>query len=196
MVFPRLGPPSHLKPSTNEMLTMTKELLETIIGQMATNPRGVHGLSHWARVYDNGLRLAAETGADRRVVELFALFHDSRRLTDQADPDHGPRGAVLAERYHRDGLLLLDDEPLRLLLTACRLHTAARTHDDATVRTCFDADRLDLARVGKTVDPAFLCTDAAKNPACIAWASERSRAGVVPDNIIGQALRALAATAR
>ncbi|MCL1979565.1 MAG: hypothetical protein FWG62_00615, partial [Proteobacteria bacterium] len=73
---------------------MTKELLALIIGQMATNPRGLHGLSHWARVYDNGLRLAAETGADRQVVALFALFHDSRRLTEQADPDHGPRGAA------------------------------------------------------------------------------------------------------
>jgi uncharacterized protein len=177
------------------MTTMTSKLLAAIISQMATNPRGLHGLSHWARVHDNGLRLAAETGADRRVVELFALLHDSRRLTDRADPDHGPRGAALAEQYHRDGLLLLDDAPLRLLLTACRLHTAARTHDDVTVRTCFDADRLDLARAGKTVDPAFLCTDAGRDPACIAWASERSREGIVPDNIIGQTLRALAAAA-
>ncbi|MCL2458096.1 MAG: hypothetical protein FWF31_04470 [Desulfobulbus sp.] len=174
---------------------MTKGLLETIIGQMATNPHGLHGLSHWARVYDNGLRLAAETGADRQVVELFALFHDSRRLTEQADPDHGPRGAMLAEYYHHKGLLRLDEERLRLLLTACRLHTAARTHDDATVRTCFDADRLDLARTGTTVDPDFLCTDAAKDPHLITWASERSLASNVPDNIIGQALRSLLAAA-
>jgi len=177
------------------METITGELLATIIGQMVTNPRGLHGLSHWARVYDNGLRLAAETGADRRVVELFALFHDSRRRTEQADPDHGPSGAALAGQYHRDGLLLLDDTPLHLLLTACRLHTAARTHDDVTVRTCFDADRLDLARVGKTVDPAFLCTDAGRDPAVIAWASERARSGIIPDNIIGQALRSLLTTA-
>ena len=172
---------------------MTKELLTMIIDQMAINRHGLHGLSHWARVYDNGLRLAAETGADRRVVELFALFHDSRRLTDQADPDHGPRGAALAEQYHHDGLLLLDDEPLHLLLTACRLHTAARTHDNVTVQTCFDADRLDLARIGKTVDPTFICTNAGRSPEIIAWASERSRSGIVPDNIIGQALRSLPA---
>ena len=173
---------------------MTKDLLATIIGQMAINPLGLHGLSHWARVYDNGLRLATETGADRQVVELFALFHDSRRLTEHADPDHGPRGAELAGQYHRDGLLRLDEERLRLLLTACRLHTAARTHDDATVRTCFDADRLDLARTGKTVNPDFLCTDAAKDPRLIAWASERSLAGLAPDNIIGQAMRSLPKT--
>ncbi|MDR2550413.1 MAG: hypothetical protein LBD10_09485 [Desulfobulbus sp.] len=176
---------------------MIQELLATIIGQMAAemaiNPRGLHGLSHWARVYDNGLRLAAETGADRLVVELFALFHDSRRLTEHADPNHGPRGAALAEQYHRDGLLRLDEERLCLLLTACRLHTAARTHDETTVRTCFDADRLDLARTGTTVNPDFLCTDAARDPRLIAWASGRSLAGIVPDNIVGQALHALPA---
>lgn len=170
---------------------MTNELVTAIIDQMALDPRGLHGLAHWARVYDNGLRLAAATGADRRVVELFALFHDSRRLTEQADPDHGPRGALLAEQFHRDGLLVLDEQPLQLLLIACRLHTEARTHDDATVRTCFDADRLDLARIGKTVNPDYLCTEAARNPVCIAWATERSRHGYVPDNIVGQTLRIL-----
>jgi uncharacterized protein len=174
---------------------MTGQLLAAIIDQMAIDPRGIHGLSHWARVHDNGLRLAAGTGADRRVVALFALLHDSRRVNDHADPDHGPRGAALAEQCRRDGLLLLDEEPLRLLLTACRLHTVAHTHDDATVRTCFDADRLDLARVGKTVDPDFLCTDAARDSAVIAWASGQSRAGIIPDNIIGRALRSLSAAA-
>lgn len=172
---------------------MQNQLLAAIIKQVAINPHGIHGLSHWARVYDNGLRLAAETGADRQVVELFAFFHDSRRLDDQADPEHGPRGALLAEQFHRDGLFRLADEPLQLLLTACRLHTAARTHEDVTVRTCFDADRLDLARIGKTVDPDYLCTEVAKEHATIVWASERSLTGFVPDNILGQALRALGA---
>ena len=59
------------------------------------------------------------------------------------------------------------------------------------MRTCFDADRLDLARIGKTVDPDYLCTDAAKNPATITWATERCIAGFVSDNILGQALRTL-----
>jgi len=172
---------------------MQNELLAAIIQQMAIDPRGVHGLSHWARVCDNGLRLAAETGANRQVVELFAFFHDSRRFDDQADPEHGPRGALLAEQFHCAGLFRLAEEPLQLLLTACRLHTAARSHENPTVRTCFDADRLDLARIGKTVNPEYLCTEAAKEQATIVWASERSVAGFVPDNILGQALRALSA---
>jgi uncharacterized protein len=170
---------------------MMHQLLAAIIDQMTINPCGVHGLSHWARVLDNGQRLAEHTGANRQVVELFALFHDSRRLSEDIDPQHGPRGAELAEHMHRNGLLGLDEQLLLLLLTACRLHTSARTHTDATVRTCFDADRLDLARIGKTVNPEYLCTEAAKDQSTIAWASERSATGFVPDNILGHALRTL-----
>jgi uncharacterized protein len=144
-------------------------------------------------VLDNGLRLAEQTGADRLVVEYFALFHDSRRLNEGADPQHGPRGAELAERLHREGRFRMDEQSLQLLLTACRLHTAARTHEDVTVRTCFDADRLDLARIGKTVNPDYLCTEAAKDLATITWATERSVTGFVPDNLLGKVLRALQA---
>ena len=172
-------------------MPLTEQLIEIIVQKQVTNPAGRHGLSHWARVLDNGLRLADQTGANRQVVELFALFHDSCRLNEDADPQHGPRGAELAEQLYRDGLLELDEQSLHLLLNACRLHTSARIHEDTTVCTCFDADRLDLARIGKIVDPAFLCTDAAKDPATIAWATERSTAGFVPDNVLGQALRTL-----
>ena len=170
---------------------MMQPLLAAIIDHIAVNPQGVHGLSHWARVLDNGRRLAEQTGANRQVVECFALFHDSRRLNEDADPQHGPRGAELAAQMHREGRLRLDEQSLQLLLTACRLHTAARTNEDVTVRTCFDADRLDLARIGKTVNPDYLCTEAAKDPATIAWATERSLAGFVPDNVLGHAFRAL-----
>ena len=171
-------------------MPLSNTLITGIISQLAINPHGIHGLGHWARVYANGLKLAAATGADTRVVELFALFHDSRRLNENSDPEHGPRGAMLAAQL-RGALLPMDNDSFQLLLTACRLHTIARTHEDITVQTCFDADRLDLARTGKTVDPHFLCTEAAKDPKIIAWATAQSIAGIVPDNILGRALRAI-----
>jgi uncharacterized protein len=171
-------------------MTISDKLIHAIVPQLAVNPFGFHGLGHWARVYENGLRLAGSTGADIQVVELFALFHDSRRLNENGDPDHGPRGAMLAEQL-RGTLFLLDDKPYHLLLTACRLHTAERTHEDLTVQTCFDADRLDLARTGRTVDPHFLCTETARDSEIIAWSTGQSTAGIVPDNIIGRALRSI-----
>lgn len=185
------GPIDLILPNSNHRhpsaMPLSPELITTIVNQLAINPRGLHGLSHWARVYANGLRLAAQTGADPRVVELFALFHDSRRINEDADPEHGPRGALLAEQL-RGSLGDLDDAAFARLLTACRLHTGAPTHEDITVQTCFDADRLDLARIGKTVDPQRLCTEAARAPEMIAWASGQSTQGIVPNNILGRTL--------
>lgn len=171
-------------------MPLSNALITAITSQLAINPLGIHGLGHWARVYANGLKLAAATGADTRVVELFALFHDSRRRNENSDPEHGPRGALLAEQV-QGTLLQMDNDSFQLLLTACRLHTMARTHEEITVQTCFDADRLDLARTGTTVDPHFLCTETARDPKIIAWATAQSIAGIVPDNFLGRALRAI-----
>ena len=57
---------------------------------------GTHGASHWARVILNGLILSDVTGADRDVLVMFGLFHDSRRINDLHDPPHGKRGGELA----------------------------------------------------------------------------------------------------
>jgi uncharacterized protein len=48
-----------------------------------------------------------------------------------------------------------------LLWQAIRSHDKAQLTDDPTVGACWDADRLDLPRVGTKVDPAFLSTDEA-----------------------------------
>ena len=37
---------------------------------------GFHGKDHWLRVLRNGRELEAHTGANLRVVELFALLND------------------------------------------------------------------------------------------------------------------------
>ena len=146
-------------------------------------------MSHWARVYENGLHLAESTGANKRVVQLFAVFHDSRRFNEGWDPEHGPRGANLAESMRGKYFELPDDE-FDLLFTVCSLHTKAKTHVDKTIQACFDADRLDLSRVGKTLDPKLLCTNAARDLKTIEWATQRSVSGYIPDNVLGLVLRA------
>ena len=72
-------------------------ILHAILEEYALPRGGPHGIAHWARVLENGIRLAAETGASVRVVQLFAILHDSRRLNEGWDPDHGPRAAAYAE---------------------------------------------------------------------------------------------------
>ena len=141
---------------------------------------GDHGIAHWARVIENGLRLAEETGANREVVQLFAILHDSQRVNESTDPDHGPRGAAFALDLR--GLLFdLPDHEFRLLHRACAGHTHERTHPNVTIQTCWDADRLDLGRVGITPRPSHLCTEVAKREDILRWADERASLGVVPE---------------
>ncbi len=133
----------------------------------------IHGIRHWARVYENGMELSRTTAANTKVVGLFAVFHDSRRINESVDPGHGKRAAEFM-RSLSSAYLDLTEEEFALLYMACANHTKARTNPDATVQTCYDADRLDLARAGIRVDPHRLCTAAAKSPELIAWANERS----------------------
>jgi uncharacterized protein len=114
------------------------------------------------------------------VVQLFAVLHDSRRVNEGTDPDHGPRAAEFA-RTLRGHLFDLPDHEFRLLHGACPGHTHERTHPDVTIQTCWDADRLDLGRVGITPHPKCLCTEVAKRPAMIQWADGRASFGVVPE---------------
>lgn len=150
-------------------------IVAAILNGYTLPPWGFHGLPHWARVMENGLRLAERTGADVQVVQLFALFHDSRRENDGEDYGHGGRGAELA-RELRGVVFDLPDPQFEWLYRACQLHTSGRKDDSETVLTCWDADRLDLGRVGIMPDPRHLGTEAARDPATIDWAHTRATA--------------------
>ncbi len=126
---------------------------------------GVHGIEHWDRVYANG-QLLITRKVNRLVVGLFAYLHDYCRMDDGTDLGHGPRAAEFIDTV-RDTLLKdVCDEDLRLLKEACRLHTVVHKTGNATIDACFDADRLDLRRVGIVPDPAMLATKKGKE---LAW---------------------------
>ena len=151
-----------------------RELIARLRRDFALDERGIHGTPHWARVRRNGLVLAERTGASCRVVECFAFLHDSCREDDGRDPHHGQRSSELVAQLRDEGLLSLGDEEAELLAMACRLHSDGLLDADVTVATCWDADRLDLGRVGKRPDPARLCTGAARDRSLIEWAFKRS----------------------
>lgn len=156
-------------------------ILKVILDGYALRVRGPHGVVHWARVLENGLRIAEATRAEREVVTLFALFHDARRIDEFDDPGHGLRGAELA-RSLRSSLVHLDDANFELLYEACRLHTDGLTEGDRTLLTCWDADRLDLGRVGILPQPHRLGTRAGRN--LLAWAHVRADAEYVPTEVL------------
>lgn len=152
---------------THDMPAILREVLDGYV----LPPRGTHGVVHWARVFENGLKVAVANGADLEVVALFALFHDSRRVNEHWDDGHGLRGGEFA-RSLRGKLIHLVDDRFDLLYEACRLHTDGTTQGDPTLQACWDADRLDLGRVGIAPNPYLLCTDEARKLAD--WATERA----------------------
>ena len=119
-----------------------------------------HGVEHWDRVYGNGKRLL-EPGVDDMVVSAFAYTHDLWRNADGQDLEHGPRAAEELPQY-RNKLSFLNDEEFELLREACRLHTVSDATDNPTLNVCFDADRLDIGRVGIIPDPEKMCTPKGK----------------------------------
>jgi uncharacterized protein len=128
----------------------------------------LHGPAHWRCVAEVGLRLCDQTpGADRVVVFLFGLLHDSRREDDGRDIDHGRRAAKFVLELQADGMLALPDETLRKLHNACAGHVDQKQNGDPTIGTCWDADRLNLCRLSIEVRPEFLSTSAAREPAMI-----------------------------
>lgn len=153
---------------------ITPELLQTLRQEYRLDWHGVHGYAHWLRVRQNGLRLAEMTGANPRVVELFAFLHDICRQNDIVDHGHGQRAADFAAGLPYVCELLTPQE-MELLRQACAGHTRGETEAELTVQVCWDADRLDLGRIGIYPDPLLLCTEAARQPEVIAWAYRRSQ---------------------
>lgn len=137
-------------------------LVDRVTGQFFPQIESIHGPDHWMRVERNGLYLAQSSGADALVVSFFALLHDSRRFDDGGDVEHGPRASVYARELHGEGKLPLTAAQLESLCVACHGHTNIIHSDDPTVGTCWDADRLDLTRLGMTPKARFLNTLLAK----------------------------------
>jgi uncharacterized protein len=155
-----------------------KPLVHRILEDYELPWHGTHGVAHWARVLENGLWLAKETGANLEVVQLFAVFHDCRRVNEGRDQGHGQRGAELAAALRGEWFTLSDND-FESLYEACVRHTDGSTDGNITVQTCWDADRLDLGRVCICPEPGRLCTPTAKR--IIKWADKRACLEMVPE---------------
>lgn len=159
---------------------ISADLLRAVAADYQLDPRGIHGYAHWARVCEFGRRLADGIGIDRRLLELFALVHDCRRSDDGHDVEHGPRAAAALRGWH-GSLIQLPEEDFQSLIFACEHHTDGQVSQDQLVGACWDADRLDLSRLGYEIDVSLLSTWVAKDPATLEWAKEMSEKLVVPE---------------
>jgi uncharacterized protein len=135
-----------------------------------------HGPPHWKQVEANGLEIHLSSGADETVVRLFAVLHDSQRWSDGYDPQHGFRAAEVAALLRGD-LFVIEDARMELLEEALRWHNHGQVSTDPTIGTCWDADRMDLIRMGMIPDSDLMSTAYARQ-----WAAsyEASRRGTDP----------------
>jgi uncharacterized protein len=157
---------------------------------------GWHGIDHWARVWVNARHLCRELRVDPTVPCWFAFLHDSQRCSEGSDFNHGQAAARFARHHHALGAIALDAAQLAHLESACTHHSDGRIAGPLIEQICWDADRLDLARVGVSPDPRRLCTIIAKDPDLIADASGRAqfaharRGGPeTPDELVAQLAR-------
>jgi uncharacterized protein len=129
------------------------------------------------RALYNGRLLAGMESANLSVVELFCMLHDTQRRNERrAPPSHGRRAARYAKSL-RGVWFDLSDKEMELLTEALKYHSDGYTEADITVQVCWDADRLDLGRVGIKPAPHRLCTASAKSVAVLEAAYERSVEG-------------------
>jgi uncharacterized protein len=158
---------------------MNLDRLHVAVLEVATGADSkIHGLDHWRSVARIGRDLASRTpGTDADVVEAFAFLHDAMRRNDHSDAGHGARGAELARELRASGILDATDEQFAKLVRACRDHTNGGTTTDPTVGSCWDADRLDLRRVGVKPVAPLLSTEAARERMSAARATQPNAVG-------------------
>jgi len=133
---------------------------------------GIHGVSHWSRVWYHGRRIAHALDVNPAIVAWFAYLHDSQRHNDHLDPLHGQRAADFAVSLRRERILVeLGPSEFEHLCEAMRLHSDGHVEGEPAIRACWDADRLDLGRVGIEPHPQKLCTPIARQRRTIREAS-------------------------
>lgn len=114
-----------------------------------------HGPRHWRDVARIALSIAWPE-CNLNLLFLFAAIHDSQRLHEYDDPDHGRRAARLARHMRSLDVIHFSDAEARTLYYMLTRHDEGLTDARPTVGTSWDADRLTLKRVGITPEVRYL----------------------------------------
>lgn len=146
------------------------ELRSFLMGQATSRSSILHGPGHWGRVEQHARAICGHMRIPLVVPVLFAMVHDSQRIDDGADVWHGERAArfVRGQRGRQFGFL--SAEQLELLVEACAHHSNGQVSTNPIIAACWDADRLDLWRIGRRPNLDLLSTAFAKQPAAINFA--------------------------
>ena len=127
---------------------------------------GIHGINHWERVFLNTKKLSKYYNVESEVFELFSILHDSQRLDEYTDLEHGKRARKFVEVLIKKGIIYLHKDDQKRLLYACENHTKSNKqhelYSDLIVRICLDSDKMDIDRVGIIPNEKHFLTHYAK----------------------------------
>lgn len=150
-----------------------KILIEVIESFYLQLFNGVHGIDHWTRVLQNGIILCDKNpNLNKNIIIAFSFFHDVGRTREDDEPIHGYNGGRRLLKYKYK--INLTKEEIDKCYEACVDHTHTRHHKDPQIAACWDADRLDLYRVGVMPDVDYLNLEESKEEDIIKEAATRS----------------------
>ncbi len=119
----------------------------------------LHGVSHLRRVAILSGRLANAVGEDVESAVVMGFLHDCARRNDKNDIEHARDSEVLArglvERFYPH----LDVDRI---CEAIAGHADGEVTSDPFTGCLWDADRMELKRIGRTIDLDLLSTKVAK----------------------------------
>ncbi|MHB9031383.1 MAG: HD domain-containing protein [Candidatus Latescibacterota bacterium] len=119
----------------------------------------IHGLEHLRRVACTAGRIALWENEDMKAAVVGGFLHDCARVNDGGGQEHAYDSAIIAEEVLRRHFPELDADRV---VFAIHHHAAGLIAEDLLVGAIWDADRLDLVRLGVRVRTELLSTRIAK----------------------------------
>ena len=135
-------------------------ICKKIIFNSYTLKEGLHGLNHVKRVVENAKTIAKnECPNHYDDIVMGAYLHDIGRVNDNGGNEHALQGFEISKQLLAKYWPHLDH---RKILTAIKEHADSLITDDPLIGSIWDADRLDLTRLGIKINPELLSTKTAK----------------------------------
>ena len=117
------------------------EILRTTVDELILDGGAYAGefYSHFYSVSKFAALLALKRGLDPEIAQTCGMLHDIYQVTGGTTEQHGPRGALVAEKLLRE-IGLYSDEEIEIVKTAIHWHSKKRKFHGPYEELLKDAD--------------------------------------------------------
>jgi len=132
-----------------------EQIEKTFEGHIQYCKSALHGISHLRQVSLLAGKIASASGADVESAMVAGFLHDAGRTDDFGGNQHALDSAILARPLL---IRLYPHIDADLVCYAIARHADGMTTDDPLIGSLWDADRLELKRIGRYVREDLLST--------------------------------------